>query len=65
MQVGDGDIDHKYWKAAEDIDYPTPSFFVDSENPGTEVTAETAAGFAAASLLFKDSDPEYSSLLLD
>jgi len=65
MQVGDGDIDHQYWKAVEDIDYPTPSFYVDSKNPGTEVTAETAAAFAAASLLFKESDPEYSATLLD
>ncbi|ORY23748.1 hypothetical protein LY90DRAFT_462502 [Neocallimastix californiae] len=65
MQVGDGDIDHQYWKAYENIDYPTPTFFVDSKNPGTEVTGETAAAFAAASILFKDSDPEYSATLLD
>jgi len=65
MQVGDGDIDHKFWKAVEDIDYDVPSFYVNSEKPGSEVTGETAAAFAAASLLFKDSDPEYSATLLD
>ncbi|OUM64911.1 glycoside hydrolase family 9 protein, partial [Piromyces sp. E2] len=65
MQVGDGDIDHQYWKAYEEIDYPTPAFFVNSTNPGSEVTGETAAAFAAASILFKDSDPEYSATLLE
>lgn len=32
--------------------------------PGTEVAAETAAAMAAASLVFKSTDSEYSSLLL-
>lgn len=41
-----------------------PLIKIDAETPGTEVAAEAAAAMASASLVFKDSDPEYSSTLL-
>ena len=65
IQVGDGKIDHGFWYPPEFINYPTPSFKVDEEHPGSEVAGEVAATFAAASILFKDEDPVYSETLLD
>jgi len=62
--VGDGHIDHASWVPPEYIQYSYPSFKVDAENPGSEVAAETAATFAAASILFKDVDSTYSETLL-
>lgn len=37
---------------------------VSSQNPGSDVAAETAAALAAASIVYKDSDPSYSTKLL-
>ena len=62
--VGNGQIDHSFWIAPEYIDYEYPSYKIDSSKPGSEVAGETASALAAASILFKDIDSEYSSLLL-
>nr|CAD1839468.1 unnamed protein product [Ananas comosus var. bracteatus] len=40
------------------------AYKIDAEHPGSEVAAETAAAMAAASLVFRSSDPYYSLLLL-
>ena len=64
VQVGDGQLDHSWWVAPEYIQYKYPSYKIDEKNPGTEVAAETAATFAAASILFKDVDSSYSATLL-
>jgi hypothetical protein len=37
---------------------------VDPSTPGSDVAAETAAALAAASLVFRKSDPVYSSRLV-
>jgi len=37
---------------------------VDITSPGSTVSAETAAALAAASIVFKDTDPQYSNLCL-
>lgn len=65
-QVGDGDADHAKWTAAEVIEHlmERPTAALNTSTPGSEVSAETAAAFAAASMLFKDSDPDYSATLL-
>ena len=42
-----------------------PSFKVTSSQPGSDLAGETAASFAAASILFKDDDADYSATLLD
>lgn len=63
-QVGIGKVDHQYWGPAEKMSMNRPSFFVDSLNPGTELTAETAAAMAAASMVFKKIDRDYSDRLL-
>ena len=65
VQVGNGQIDHTYWLPPEYITYNYPSYKITSEKPGTEVSAETAAALAAASILFKNIDSSYSSTLLE
>ncbi|XP_070555127.1 endoglucanase F-like isoform X2 [Ptychodera flava] len=63
-QVGDPEIDHKYWGRAENMSLPRPSFKVDPSNPGSDVTGETAAALAACAIGFKDINTSYASLLL-
>ena len=64
IQVGDGNVDHGFWYPPEYINYVYPSYKVDKDHPGSEVTGEVAATFAAASILFKDEDTAYSQTLL-
>ncbi|KAI4383067.1 hypothetical protein MLD38_008947 [Melastoma candidum] len=63
-QVGEPYGDHNCWERPEDMDTPRNSYYVDTNAPGTEVAAETAAALAASSLVFKTVDPDYSKLLL-
>ncbi|XP_022875747.1 endoglucanase 17 isoform X2 [Olea europaea var. sylvestris] len=63
VQVGDAGKDHACWERPEDMDTPRSVFKIDKNTPGTEVAAETAAALAAASLVFRRSDPTYSKLL--
>lgn len=46
------------------MDTPRSVFKVDRNSPGSDVAAETAAALAAASLVFRRSDPTYSKLLV-
>ncbi|KAL0877858.1 hypothetical protein Bca101_027564 [Brassica carinata] len=62
--VGDPNADHKCWERPEDMDTPRTVYSVSSSNPGSDVAAETAAALAAASMVFRDVDSEYSLLLL-
>jgi len=64
FQVGDANKDHACWERPEDMDTPRTVVKIDSSNPGSDVAAETAAALAAASLVFRRSDPSYSRLLL-
>jgi endoglucanase len=63
-QVGAGKVDHHWWGPAELMPMTRPSYFVDAEHPGSDLTAETAAAMSAASIVFKDIDPAYSAMLL-
>ncbi|KAL7083064.1 hypothetical protein ACP275_14G139300 [Erythranthe tilingii] len=63
VQVGDASQDHACWERPEDMDTPRSVFKIDQNTPGTEVAAETAAALAAASLVFRKSDPNYSKIL--
>ena len=65
-QVGEGGSDHGFWGPCEVVDLATnrPSYKVDKDHPGGAVCAETAASLAAASVVFKDEDAEYSKLCL-
>ncbi|KAJ8764797.1 hypothetical protein K2173_010262 [Erythroxylum novogranatense] len=64
VQVGDPNIDHRCWERPEDMDTPRNVYKVTTQKPGSDVAAETAAALAAASIVFKDSDPTYSTTLL-
>lgn len=57
-------MDHRCWERPEDMDTPRNVYKVSAQNPGSDVAAETAAALAASSLVFKDSDPNYSDHLL-
>ena len=63
-QVGDPEADHSCWERPEAITEERPLTQINSSVPGTEVAAETAAAMASASLVFKKSNPTYSSNLL-
>ncbi|KAL6986499.1 Esterase/lipase/thioesterase [Sarracenia purpurea var. burkii] len=64
VQVEDPNVDHHCWERPEDMDTPRNIYKVSAQNPGSDVAAETAAALAAASIVFQDSDPSYSSKLL-
>lgn len=65
-QVGYGNADHAFWGAPEDMLMDRPVYSVDAENPGTEVTAQTAAAMASASMFFRaQGDTAYADELLD
>lgn len=63
--MGDPNLDHKCWERPEDMDTPRTVYKITAQNPGSDVAAETAAALAAASIVFKASDPSYSNKLLD
>ncbi|XP_021755693.1 endoglucanase 11-like [Chenopodium quinoa] len=64
-QVGDGNSDHYCWQRPEDMTTSRQAYKVDESNPGSDVAGETAAAMAAASLVFRTTDPHYSNMLLD
>ncbi|KAK7276876.1 hypothetical protein RIF29_18022 [Crotalaria pallida] len=64
VQVGDGDTDHYCWQRPEDMTTSRRAYKVDANNPGSDVAGETSAALAAASILFRRTNPHYSQLLL-
>jgi len=64
-QCGNGDADHGYWGRPEEMTMGRPSYKITSSRPGSELAGETASAFAAASILFADSDPAYSAECLE
>jgi hypothetical protein len=63
-EVGDGDTDHYCWQRPEDMTTSRQAYKVDRDNPGSDLVGETAAALAAASVVFRLSDPRYSHLLV-
>ncbi|KAG9047540.1 hypothetical protein FS837_002064 [Tulasnella sp. UAMH 9824] len=71
--IGNTDIDFGYFGPAEEyemwvpqgIQRPQGISYINSTNPSSEILGESAAALAAASVIFKDSDPDYSAKLLD
>ena len=63
-QVANGDIDHAWWGRPEEMPMSRPSYKITTSAPGSELAGETAAALAAASLVFRASDPTYADLLL-
>ncbi|XP_039126677.1 LOW QUALITY PROTEIN: endoglucanase 17-like [Dioscorea cayenensis subsp. rotundata] len=65
VQVGDAFRDHSCWERPEDMDTPRTVYKVDRDHPGSDVAGESAAALAAASIVFRSRDPDYSRRLLD
>ncbi|RZC68473.1 hypothetical protein C5167_031933 [Papaver somniferum] len=63
-QVGEAQPDHNCWERPEDMDTPRNAYMISAEHPGADLAGETSAAFAAASIVFKTSDPSYSAELL-
>ncbi|RLN23587.1 hypothetical protein C2845_PM07G39100 [Panicum miliaceum] len=63
-EVGDGDSDHDCWQRPEDMTTSRQAYRLDPQHPGSELAGETAAAMAAASLVFRSSNPGYANLLL-
>ncbi|KAJ8897415.1 hypothetical protein PR048_002761 [Dryococelus australis] len=63
-QVGSGNVDHAHWGRPEDITEARPAYKITASRPGSDLAAETAAAFAAASLVFKSSNAAYATVLL-
>ncbi|XVF12983.1 hypothetical protein REPUB_Repub08aG0167400 [Reevesia pubescens] len=63
-EVGDGNTDHYCWQRPEDMTTDRHAYKIDPSNPGSDLAGETAAAMAAASIVFRDSNPAYSSELL-
>ncbi|KAK9067947.1 hypothetical protein SSX86_012058 [Deinandra increscens subsp. villosa] len=63
-EVGDGNTDHYCWQRPEDMTTSRYAYRVDENNPGSDLAGETAAAMAAASIVFRRSNPAYSRELL-
>ncbi|MEQ9669692.1 glycoside hydrolase family 9 protein [Coleofasciculus sp. G2-EDA-02] len=63
-QVGDGNIDHAFWGAPENMTMERPAYKIDRSNPGSDLAGEAAASLAAASIVFRDVDKAYADKLL-
>ena len=46
------------------MDIAQTVYKIDSQHPGSDVAVETAAALAAASLVFRKYDPQYSKRLI-
>ncbi|RLM59105.1 endoglucanase 8 [Panicum miliaceum] len=62
--VGDPNLDHQCWVRPENMKAPRTLYEIDETMPGTEIAAETAAAFAASSIVFRN-DKKYSRALLN
>ncbi|XP_050152022.1 endoglucanase 6-like [Malus sylvestris] len=63
-EVGDGNTDHYCWQRPEDMTTNRQAYKISPSNPGSDLAGETAAAMAAASIVFRRSNPAYSRELL-
>ena len=64
-QVGNGQADHAFWGPPETMTMERPTYYIDAQNPGSELAGESAAALAAASIVFRPTDTAYANQLLD
>ncbi|KAE8725474.1 Endoglucanase 11 [Hibiscus syriacus] len=57
--VGDGDTDHYCWQRPEDMTTSRQDYKVDERNPGSDVTGETTATMASASIVLFEFGDKY------
>jgi len=63
-QVGDGNADHSYWGAPEDMTMARPTALLNAQRPGSDLAAEVSAALASASVAFRPYDAAYADKLL-
>ncbi|XP_050377534.1 endoglucanase 6 [Argentina anserina] len=63
-EVGDGNTDHYCWQRPEDMTTDRRAYKISPSNPGSDLAGETAAAMAAASIVFRRTNPAYSRTLL-
>ncbi|XP_065017864.1 endoglucanase 6-like [Musa acuminata AAA Group] len=63
-EVGDGNTDHFCWQRPEDMTTSRLAYRIDVNHPGSDLAGETSAAMAAASMVFRHSNPAYSCQLL-
>jgi endoglucanase len=63
-QVGNGGLDHAFWGPPEIMQMMRPAYKIDAGCPGSDLAGETAAAMAAASIVFRQTDPNYANTLL-
>ncbi|WP_083661104.1 glycoside hydrolase family 9 protein [Actinophytocola xanthii] len=63
-QVGNGGTDHAWWGPAEVMPMARPAYRIDATCGGSDLAGETAAAMAAASMVFRPTDPAYADRLL-
>ncbi|EFA86334.1 hypothetical protein PPL_00125 [Heterostelium album PN500] len=56
---------HYQWNRPSDVTYPREIFTVDNTQPCTDVAMQSASALAVASLVFADTNPSYSTQLLN
>ena len=64
-QVGNGGIDHAYPGRPEDMTVERPAYSLTTSGPGSDCVGESAAALASAAVLFAESDPDYSTTLIE
>ncbi|KAL1921026.1 uncharacterized protein VTP21DRAFT_11661 [Calcarisporiella thermophila] len=65
VQVGDLKRDHDYFGDDTNIPQPRPIYKITADKPGTDAAASAAAAFAASSIVFQNTDADYSKSLLN
>ncbi|KAL5559550.1 hypothetical protein UlMin_035761 [Ulmus minor] len=65
VQVGDPVQDHQCWMRPENMKTQRTVLQIDSNDPGTEIAAETSAAMAASSIVLRGSDRVYARRLLN
>ncbi|WCJ26503.1 glycosyl hydrolase 9C2 [Euphorbia peplus] len=63
-EVGDGNTDHYCWQRPEDMTTDRRAYKISPSNPGSDLAGETAAAMAAASIVFRRSNPAYAKELM-
>src|SRR5690606_10587325 len=63
-QVGNGGTDHAWWGPAEAMSMARPAYKIDASCGGSDLAGETAAAMAAASIVFRPTDPDYADTLV-
>lgn len=65
MKVGDPEEDHHCWVRPENMKTKRTVLKIDSNSPGSEIAAETAAAMASSAIVFRSVDRPYARRLLN